>query len=159
MLQLLSVDQLPSFMPQWRAIFFLHFLFSSQVWKPETSLIAGIKNLCFFYPNPFSKLFIDQNHSNFWVSERWSHPCWKFWGLVLDPEVLVTLSIPVCPPAAPNPAPVSWTAAPWVGMAGSPPLPAMWTKITLGQNYLMGKKSRTGESKGFFKSVNSRSFF
>ena len=60
---------------------------------------------------------------------------------------------PVCSPPTPNSASVSRTAAPWVGVTASPHLPVTWTKIPLGQNWLRGRKSRIGESKGLFKNL------
>lgn len=163
MLQLVSADQLLSFMPQWRAIFFLHFPFSSQVWKPETSLNAGMKDLCIFYPNPFSKLFIDQNRSNFWVSARWNHPSWKFWRLVWDPEVLAippswaALSVPLWPQILPlKPDSCSLGGSAWItALIGDAD-----KKISLGQSYLKWRKSRIGESEGFFfKKICKFTFF
>lgn len=151
MLQLVSAYQLPSLCP--RAIFFLRFSSSSQVWKPETSVNARIKGLCFVYTNVFSKLFIDQNHSNFGVDEKWNHPSWELCCLVWDSEMLVTtipcaaLSVLLLPQILP-PKPDS---CPSGGSAWSTTLTSnVDKKILLLQNWLKGAKSRIGESKGFF---------
>lgn len=65
MFQLVPAHQLPSFMPERRAIFFLHFSHSSQVWKPEISLNVRLQGFCFFYTNSLSRLLTDWNHGNF----------------------------------------------------------------------------------------------
>ena len=162
MLQLVSADQLPSFMPQWRAIFFLHFPFSSQVWKPETSLNAGMKDLCIFYPNPFSKLFIDQNHGNFWVSARWNHPSWKFWRLVWDPEVLViplswaALSVPLRPQILPlKPDNCSLGGSAWItALTGDADKKILWDRVI----WSGGNQELVKVKDFFLKSINSHSF-
>lgn len=78
------------------------------------------------------------------------------WYVTRDASDPNTLYSPVYS-VIPNPTPESWTAVCWVGVAGSPPLSAMWTKIPLWHNWLRGRKSRIGESKGFL-SVNSHPF-